>query len=193
MANRTCSIDGCTSRVRARGWCGKHYQRWTRSGDPESAAIPRFASWAESFAANAPTVDGPNGCRLWRGGVAGNGYGMVWAKHEHISAHRYAWEREHGPVPEGMFVDHICHQRHCIALPHLRLATAGENTRNRAGAASHNATGVRGVRKMRKKYSGRVRKDGVEYNAGTYATIDEAAEAVRKLREELFGEFAGRG
>ncbi|MFI8778223.1 HNH endonuclease [Brachybacterium paraconglomeratum] len=118
---------------------------------------------------------------------------MVWAKHEHIAAHRYAWEQERGPIPEGMFVDHICHQRSCIALSHLRLASVGENNQNRAGAASHNATGVRGVRRMRKKYSGRVRKDGVEYNAGTYVTIDEAAEAVRKLRSELFGEFAGRG
>lgn len=30
----TCSIEGCGSPVRARGWCNRHYLRWRRSGDP---------------------------------------------------------------------------------------------------------------------------------------------------------------
>lgn len=29
-----CSIDGCRSRVIARGWCVHHYNRWRRHGDP---------------------------------------------------------------------------------------------------------------------------------------------------------------
>lgn len=29
-----CSIDGCGGRVLARGWCSKHYQRWSNHGDP---------------------------------------------------------------------------------------------------------------------------------------------------------------
>lgn len=29
-----CSVDGCGARVECRGWCGKHYQRWLRHGDP---------------------------------------------------------------------------------------------------------------------------------------------------------------
>jgi hypothetical protein len=31
---KTCSIDDCDSPVRARGWCSKHYGRFTRHGDP---------------------------------------------------------------------------------------------------------------------------------------------------------------
>ena len=34
MPNRTCSIEGCDSKVKARGWCGKHYHRFQRHGDP---------------------------------------------------------------------------------------------------------------------------------------------------------------
>lgn len=34
MAERTCSIEGCGKPVNARGWCGMHYARWARSGDP---------------------------------------------------------------------------------------------------------------------------------------------------------------
>lgn len=31
---KCCSVDGCERSVKARGWCGKHYQRWVRYGDP---------------------------------------------------------------------------------------------------------------------------------------------------------------
>lgn len=28
----TCSVEGCDGTVAARGWCWKHYARWTRNG-----------------------------------------------------------------------------------------------------------------------------------------------------------------
>jgi predicted DNA-binding transcriptional regulator AlpA len=31
---KICSVEGCESRVQARGWCGLHYQRWYKFGDP---------------------------------------------------------------------------------------------------------------------------------------------------------------
>lgn len=34
MPKATCSVDGCTSPIQARGWCPKHYHRWRRTGDP---------------------------------------------------------------------------------------------------------------------------------------------------------------
>lgn len=41
MPKGTCKIDGCASRVEARGWCKKHYTRWWRHGDPFGAAPTR--------------------------------------------------------------------------------------------------------------------------------------------------------
>ena len=29
-----CSVKGCENLAHARGWCGKHYQRWKKYGDP---------------------------------------------------------------------------------------------------------------------------------------------------------------
>lgn len=29
-----CTIEDCNAKVRTRGWCTKHYQRWIRTGDP---------------------------------------------------------------------------------------------------------------------------------------------------------------
>lgn len=34
MSDRTCSIAGCERPSRKRGWCGTHYQRFLRTGDP---------------------------------------------------------------------------------------------------------------------------------------------------------------
>lgn len=34
MANRTCTVDGCGNKVVARGWCNRHYLRWSHHGDP---------------------------------------------------------------------------------------------------------------------------------------------------------------
>lgn len=42
MAKRTCSIDNCERSAIARGWCGAHYRRWHKYGDPRAVA-PRKA------------------------------------------------------------------------------------------------------------------------------------------------------
>lgn len=34
MAQRTCTFDGCDNDLLARGWCGTHYSRWRKYGEP---------------------------------------------------------------------------------------------------------------------------------------------------------------
>jgi hypothetical protein len=48
-------------------------------------------------------------------------------KKKAIKAHRAAWMLANGPVPEGMVLDHICRNRACINLDHLRVVTQQEN------------------------------------------------------------------
>lgn len=36
--NRRCSIEGCSRPHVARGWCHRHYERWSRNGDPHIGA-----------------------------------------------------------------------------------------------------------------------------------------------------------
>jgi hypothetical protein len=40
QAERTCSVEDCGLRVMARGWCRKHYERWSRTGDPLKVRKP---------------------------------------------------------------------------------------------------------------------------------------------------------
>lgn len=58
-----------------------------------------------------------------------NGYGFMYysPKRKSIKAHRAAWMLTNGPVPKGMVLDHICRNRACINLKHLRVVTQREN------------------------------------------------------------------
>lgn len=35
MSNDTCSVEGCEARRISRGWCAKHYRRWSRYGSTD--------------------------------------------------------------------------------------------------------------------------------------------------------------
>ena len=43
-------------------------------------------------------------------------------------AHRFVWEEEHGPIPEGYEIDHVCKNRACFNLEHLQMLDGREHT-----------------------------------------------------------------
>jgi HNH endonuclease len=58
-------------------------------------------------------------CILWTGSINPDGYGRLGD----VFIHRLAWEREHGPVPTGLELDHLCRMRHCRNVDHLEPVT----------------------------------------------------------------------
>lgn len=236
LTNDLCSVEGCEKPVLARGWCGKHYARWRKHGDPD------FVSWTvqrrpadglctvggcnrpyyfsgvcvghyarkrrrmsdtegpledrtfDSEAAFAERTQWVDGCLEWVGWVSPDGYGKLKRGGRHVFAHRYAWERVNGPIPEGAQIDHICHNPACCNVHHLRLATHDENVRNLSGAKSNNKhSHRRNVGKMGDRWRVRITKDGTVHYFGTYETIDDAARVAEEKRRVLFGQFAGKG
>jgi hypothetical protein len=66
------------------------------------------------------------GCHLYQGPLNNRGYAISW-RGMPISLHREAWERAHGPIPEGMEVEHMCRRRNCLSLAHLELVDRSTN------------------------------------------------------------------
>lgn len=58
-------------------------------------------------------------CVVWPGTVNGDGYGRMGRG----LAHRMFYERERGPVPEGLELDHLCRNRLCVNPYHLEPVT----------------------------------------------------------------------
>ena len=82
-------------------------------------------------------------CLIWNKSVRTNGYGQTFVDGKNMAAHRVAWMALYGPIPEGMYVDHVCHNeaaakgecdggncqhKLCYNTNHLRVVTPSENT-----------------------------------------------------------------
>lgn len=68
-------------------------------------------------------------CIEWTGGLTADGYGRIQRGGTTILAHRDAWEREVGPIPDDLTIDHGCFNRRCVNTKHMEVVTRGENTR----------------------------------------------------------------
>lgn len=95
---------------------------------------------------NAKVSAQPDGCMLWTGAQASNGYGSFRVEGRTWKAHRWAWTRANGRVPNGLDLDHLCRNRLCVNVDHLEMVTRQENllrgdgprlTRERAAARTH--------------------------------------------------------
>ena len=65
------------------------------------------------------TVDPETGCWLWTGYLDRTGYGRASS----AWAHRLFYEAHVGPIPDGLYVDHLCEVRQCVNPAHLEAVT----------------------------------------------------------------------
>lgn len=192
QATRKCAVEGCNNpvKIKSRGWCGKHYSRWLRNGTTDSKR-PVYRNPEEAFQAS---TEWDGGCLLWTKYITPSGYARIRVGHRKVPAHRYAWERVNGVVPHGMEVDHTCHNRACVNVDHLRIATREQNARNQSGASKDNShSGIRNVYPDKGKWKVSIKTGGKSHYFGRYDTTEEAARVAEQYRQKLFGEFAGKG
>lgn len=179
---KTCSVADCETKTRAMGMCNKHYQKNAKYGDPLATAVKplevRF--W--------PMVEKTDTCWNWTG-TKYQGYGQIYSHQRGgaIRAHRASYEMHVGPIPDGMVIDHMCHNPSCVNPDHLRIATQKQNMENREGAQYNSQTGVRGVNPYpsRNKFRALVGDNRKNIFVGYFDSIAEAEAAVVARRIEV--------
>lgn len=98
-----CKAVGCDKPKKRHGFCLKHYKRWDRYGDPNvTTRFPATPDARADFFARVTVSE--TGCWTWTGPLS-KGYG----RHRGQLAHRVSYEMHVGPIPEGLTIDHTCH------------------------------------------------------------------------------------
>jgi HNH endonuclease len=68
-------------------------------------------------------------CWIWLRGTNNGGYGITYENQQIVMAHRAYYERNHGLIPEGLDIDHLCRVRACVNPAHLEVVTRSVNVR----------------------------------------------------------------
>lgn len=74
-------------------------------------------------------INKTTGCWEWKRSLTSKGYGHLTINNKQILAHRFLYEQQYGPIPEGYELDHLCGNKACINPLHLEPVSHAENCR----------------------------------------------------------------
>jgi len=74
------------------------------------------------------TVDPETGCWTWLLATSGK-YGSTHLDGKGLGAHRAEYIKRHGPIPDGLELDHLCRNTLCVNPDHLEPVTKAVNVR----------------------------------------------------------------
>lgn len=197
-----CGFVDCGRPGWANGLCAVHNrQRWLgrplrpihhkraivpHPSDPSLALVPLTRGyWATIDAADAIAV----GTRNWAAHGSGRKF-YAFGGRELL--HRFI------ATLAGLSLDRDIDHRNGNGLDcrrqNLRPATHAQNMQN-ARRPSHNTSGIKGVQWHvgTSRWRATIHANGRTHHVGLFASIDDAAAAVRVAREQLHGEFANHG
>lgn len=129
--NRNCAFPGCERKHYGKGLCNAHWQQQCKghllsplNSTRRPNGTPPVINYHE---VPCPRLDLKGPCHVFIG-CKSRGYGCVSSNGKKVGVHCYIWERDVGPIPDGMEIDHQCHVRGCCNVNHLRLVTRQVNS-----------------------------------------------------------------
>lgn len=122
-------------------------------------------------------------CWSWRRPLDLSGFGLVTRSTPLVHAHRIAWEALVAPIPNGMFLDHLCLNRSCVRPLHLEFIALEQNPPSRLGLDRMAAARIRSRSAVRK-----ARKSG-KFETGCRSKSPTSIEE----QSDLFGDRAQAG
>lgn len=66
-------------------------------------------------------------CEDWQGAINPQGYGTIGGGAGKDYAHRVAWIKAHGGIPNGYEIHHVCGNRRCVNVEHMECITEREH------------------------------------------------------------------
>lgn len=88
--------------------------------------------WDKVDKSSSTTGECDTPCWLWLGKISPQGYAHFHYDDSVSCAHRYSFELNRGPIPDGMEVHHVCYNRACVNPNHLEIMTHEDNVRDAA-------------------------------------------------------------
>lgn len=83
-------------------------------------------------------IENRGDCWFYTGRKDDKGYGRVTVYPEkERMAHRVMYEALVGPIPPGLFIDHLCRNRWCVNPSHMETVTHAENVKRGYWGKNH--------------------------------------------------------
>lgn len=137
----TCTTKDCQAEAvyRSAGLCRACYRKAWRAKKPKKGKTP--ANYPDVLRFEKRITPGLNGCWEWVGSRGGSArtYGVLnIAGRQRMYAHRWSYEYHRAPIPDGLEIDHLCHNTLCVNPWHLEPVTRQVNAaRVRSLARTH--------------------------------------------------------
>lgn len=125
-ASRFCTVVGCSRRHVSSSYCGAHYMRWRRHGDPCAGRTPDGER--DTFFRDVVLPFNGEGCLRWPYSSDSTGRPQITRHGKNATLARVICEEIYGPPSRpGLHAAHNCGNGHCINPTHLRWASPEEN------------------------------------------------------------------
>ena len=122
--------------------------------------------------------DGQLICK-YTGSVVGssntNGYYVIRFFGKTTLVHRLIWSIHHGPIPNGLVLDHIDRNIKNNKIENLRVVTPSGNSQNKP-VSKHSVTGYKGVswHKVTGKWKAYITINGKYKHLGVFTEVEDA-------------------